>query len=75
MLPASAILERDGKTMVWVVDPGCQDGRAGRGRPSPSSTRAASGCEGLDPGTRVVTAGVHSLEPGQAVRLTEGAAL
>ena len=31
--------------------------------------------EGLDPGTRVVTAGVHSLEPGQAVRLAEGTAL
>ena len=31
--------------------------------------------EGLDPGTRVVTAGVHSLEPGQTVRLAEETAL
>ena len=74
VLPASALLERDGKTLVWVVD-------TAAGTVTPVEVKVAERdargfrVEGLDPGTRVVTAGVHSLEPGQAVRLAEGTAL
>ena len=74
VLPASALLERDGKTLVWVVD-------SAAGTVTPVEVKVAERdargfrVEGLDPGTRVVTAGVHSLEPGQAVRLAEGTAL
>ena len=75
VVPASAILERDGRTMVWVVD------AAGRTVNPVDVTVADLDANrvrvltGIEPGTRVVTAGVHSLEPGQAVRLTEGARL
>ena len=74
VLPASALLERDGKTLVWVVD-------SAAGTVTPVEVKVAERdargfrVEGLDPGTRVVTAGVHSLEPGQTVRLAEGTAL
>jgi multidrug efflux pump subunit AcrA (membrane-fusion protein) len=61
--------------MVWVVD------AAGRTVNPVDVTVADLDANrvrvltGIEPGTRVVTAGVHSLEPGQAVRLTEGARL
>jgi len=71
-LPVSAIVSKDGETFVWVVDP-------------PSSTvslhkvdvvmDAASALVsgGLADGTRVVTAGIHSLKPGQKVRIEQDA--
>lgn len=71
-LPASSLLERDGRIMVWVVDPetltvSTRDvtlaGRNG------SLVRVL---DGLDPGTRVVTAGVHSLTVGQQVKIEGG---
>lgn len=71
-LPLSALLEKDGKTSVWVVDPAgtvtLRDVQVG--------TRTANSfvcASGLEAGTRVVTAGVHSLEAGQRVRLPDGA--
>ncbi len=70
-LPASALLEKDGRTMVWTVDPAAKTvstrdvtiaGRNG------SSIRIANG---LESGTRVVTAGVNSLTPGQTVKIAD----
>lgn len=73
-LPRSAILNKDGKTMVWLVDPltstvalhaieiAVEDGRGVRVK------------AGLDAAARVVTAGVHSLKDGQKVRLDQEAA-
>ena len=68
-LPASAILTRDGKTYVWVIDRAALT----------VSTRAVTLADGqadpvevtggLAPAMRVVTAGVHSLVEGQQVRL------
>jgi RND family efflux transporter MFP subunit len=71
-LPASAILDADGKTSVWIVDPA-----AGTVSLHPITIAAASGGSvevtgGLDQGSRVVTAGVHSLAPGQSVRVLDG---
>jgi RND family efflux transporter MFP subunit len=72
-LPATALLERDGKTMVWVVDPATrmvstQDVTiAARER---SFVRVLNG---LPAGSRIVTAGVNSLTPGQTVKIPEGA--
>jgi RND family efflux transporter MFP subunit len=70
-LPSSALLEGDGKTSVWVVD-------ATTGKVSLREVRIAARdadsfrvSEGLAPGTRVVTAGVHSLSPGQLVKITD----
>ena len=72
-LPASAILTRDGKTYVWIVDRAALK----------VSTRAVTLADpkadpvevtgGLAPAMRVVTAGVHSLVEGQEVRLEQQA--
>ena len=67
-LPASAILNADGKTSVWIVDP-----EASTVSLQPVSI-AAHGDRvqilgGLSEGARVVTAGVHSLAAGQHVRV------
>jgi membrane fusion protein, multidrug efflux system len=71
-VPASAVLTKDGDTFVWVVDP-------------PTSTVSlrkvalsadGSGMRvngGLAAGTRIVTAGTHSLKQGQQIRIEEDA--
>ncbi|UVM55767.1 efflux RND transporter periplasmic adaptor subunit [Pseudomonas sp. B21-012] len=70
-LPASALLESDGKTRVWVVDPQ-QKTVATRDvkllERTPGSVVLTSG---VQPGERVVTAGVNSLKPGQKVIVDE----
>ncbi|MFC5421550.1 efflux RND transporter periplasmic adaptor subunit [Bosea eneae] len=72
-LPATALLERDGKTMVWVVDPATRT-------VSTRDVTIAAGersfvriLDGLTAGSRVVIAGVNSLTPGQSVKLPDGA--
>ena len=69
-LPASAVLARDGANFVWVVD-------------QPASTvslhqvdlvtdrTGARVTDGLVPGARIVTAGIHSLKQGQQVRIEQ----
>ncbi|MDF0729422.1 efflux RND transporter periplasmic adaptor subunit [Pseudomonas entomophila] len=72
-LPPTALLERDGKTQVWVVDPQ-QKTVATRDvtliERNPERIVLASG---VRPGERVVTAGVNSLKPGQKVSFDEDA--
>jgi membrane fusion protein, multidrug efflux system len=67
-VPASAVLTKDGQNFVWRVD-------------APTSTVSLRKVDlaedeggfrvlgGLEPGTRVVTAGIHSLKEGQKVRI------
>jgi RND family efflux transporter MFP subunit len=69
-LPASAVLAKDGANFVWVVDEPAStvslqeiDGIADQ-----AGVRVNSG---LAPGVRVVTAGIHSLKPGQHVRIEQ----
>jgi RND family efflux transporter MFP subunit len=72
-LPASALLERDGKTLVWVVDPAT---RRVSSRDVTVAARNASTVrvlDGLTSGMRVVTAGVHSLTQNQTVKITDEA--
>lgn len=69
-VPASAVLAREGANFVWVVDP-------------PASTvslhkvdlatdqAGARVTGGLAPGARIVTAGIHSLQQGQHVRIEQ----
>lgn len=70
-LPASALLESDGKTRVWVVDPQ-QKTVATRDvkvlERTPGTVVLASGVQA---GERVVTAGVNTLKPGQKVIVDE----
>ena len=69
-VPASAVLRKSAETFVWVVD-------------DPASTVSLHKVDlsedevgirvnsGLTAGTRIVTAGIHSLEQGQQVRIQE----
>ncbi|MFM2279055.1 MAG: hypothetical protein RLZZ444_1286 [Pseudomonadota bacterium] len=72
-LPASAVLESEKGAQVWIVDPGSRTVQA-----QPVTVVAKAGdivtVDGLKPGTRVVTAGVHSLAEGQKIRFLKGAA-
>lgn len=69
VLPASALLEDGGSTSVWVVDPKAMTVGL---RPIQVAMQAPgyfTVTGGLEPGARVVTAGVHSLTQGQKVKL------
>jgi RND family efflux transporter MFP subunit len=71
-VPADAVLKQGGETSVWVVD-------------APSSTVSLRKVDisedeagirvidGLSAGTRIVTAGIHSLKQGQQVRIEQDA--
>lgn len=68
-LPLTAVMEDKGKTSVWVVDPASMTVRV-----QPIQVAGADGntvvvADGLSPGQRVVSAGVHVLTAGQKVRL------
>jgi multidrug efflux system membrane fusion protein len=75
-LPLSAVLEVQGKSVVWVLDPKTMTVNT-----RPIAVLSADGNEvvisgGLSAGQEVVTAGVHVLAPGQKVKrygLTERA--
>lgn len=71
-LPLSALLERDGKHFVWVVDPAASTVSL-HGVDVKAKDGASFTVNGIEPGTRVVTAGVNSLAEGQKVRIPEGA--
>ena len=77
LLPASALLEEEGRRSVWIVS---DEGRTVTRRDvalAENRTAAEAGriavTAGLRPGDRVVIAGVHALAEGQAVRLIDGA--
>jgi RND family efflux transporter MFP subunit len=71
-VPASAVLAKDGETFVWLVD-------------APASSVSLHKIDlatdeggirvtgGLAAGVRIVTAGIHSLKPGQQVRIEQDA--
>ena len=74
VLPSSAILLKDGKANVWLVDtaaakvslhPVTIDGPVVDGG-------IVNVTGGINPGERVVVAGVHKLSDGQAVRIDQG---
>ncbi|WP_018425602.1 efflux RND transporter periplasmic adaptor subunit [Hoeflea sp. 108] len=71
-LPLSALLERDGKSFVWVVDQTASTVSL-HGIDVTAKGGASFTAGGIEAGTRVVTAGVHSLQEGQKVRIDEGA--
>ncbi len=77
-LPVTSLLETDGKTRVWVVEkkqPGTDATVSLRDVVVMSRTpETITLSSGLSAGDRVVTAGVHSLKPGQAVKVPSEAA-
>jgi RND family efflux transporter MFP subunit len=69
---ASAVLTEDGDTFVWVVDlPASTVSLHKVALSADGSSMRVNG--GLAAGTRIVTAGVHSLKQGQQVRIEEDA--
>ncbi|PLX36798.1 MAG: efflux transporter periplasmic adaptor subunit [Hyphomicrobiales bacterium] len=71
-LPLSALLEEDGKSFVWVVDEAAGSVNRQSVTVGARNARSFVVVDGLEAGTRVVTAGVHSLDDGQKVRVGEG---
>ncbi|WP_407187228.1 efflux RND transporter periplasmic adaptor subunit [Bradyrhizobium centrosematis] len=69
-LPATAVLSKDGVDFVWVVDQSTSTVSLQKieGVAEPAGLRVTGG---LAAGTRVVTAGIHSLKPGQHVRIEQ----
>ncbi len=75
LVPETAVLQKDGKTHVWLVD-----AAKGEVHLAVIETGAAAGhsvpvAKGLKEGDRVVTAGVNSLEEGQKVKIEDEASL
>ena len=71
-LPLSAILERGGKSQVWVLDPAGMTVRAQTVQIGGADGNTVVIAGGLQPGQEVVTAGVHVLTDGQKVRRYAG---
>lgn len=72
-LPTSALLERDGKTQVWVVDPQQKTVALRDVTLIDRNEDRIVVSAGVQPGERVVIAGVNSLKPGQQVTFDEDA--
>jgi multidrug efflux system membrane fusion protein len=67
-VPLNALAERDGKSVVWVLNP-----QSMTVQPAPVVTGDVTGnvvllAKGVTPGQEIVTAGIHVLTPGQHVR-------
>lgn len=70
-IPSSAIVARDGKSFVWIVDPSALTVRTQEVALARRDEHSADVASGLEAGSRVVVAGANSLAPGQKVRLLE----
>lgn len=73
-VPLTAIYDRDGQTLVWLVDPKTQRVNTRKVTLAGAQNDAVLVAEGLSGGETVVTAGVHLLHPNQQVRLAASAA-
>ncbi|MGZ5241779.1 MAG: efflux RND transporter periplasmic adaptor subunit [Caldimonas sp.] len=68
-VPLSALKEDHGESTVWIVDATSMTAVRRPVRVGAAEGNDAVVIDGLVPGDRVVTAGVHVLSPGQKVRL------
>jgi RND family efflux transporter MFP subunit len=69
-VPPSAVLTRDGADFVWVVDPATSTVSL-RGVALARADGEIRAISGIEPGARVAIAGIHSLTPGQHVRIEQ----
>jgi RND family efflux transporter MFP subunit len=74
LLPLAAVKEHRGRAAVWVVDPSQQQVRSREIEVAGAQGNDVIVGRGLEPGERVVTAGVHVLTEGMKVRLEGSAA-
>lgn len=70
-IPASAILDRNGGTFVWLLDPKTRTVRTVPVEVAERNARTARLAGPLPAGERLVVAGVHSLSEGQSVKFDE----
>jgi multidrug efflux pump subunit AcrA (membrane-fusion protein) len=63
------VLQQQGQSAVWVVDPASMTVKAQTISVAGADANEVVVAGGVQPGQRVVTAGVHALTPGQKVRL------
>ena len=75
MVPESAVLTKDGKPHVWLVDAGKGEVHLVPVETGMIAGRSLAVTSGIKEGDRVVTAGVHSLEEGQKVKIEDEASL
>ncbi len=73
-LPLTAVMEQQGRSAVWVVDPATMTVRAQVVGVAGAEGNDMVITSGLKPGERVVTAGVHVLAAGRKVRLMDSSA-
>lgn len=71
-IPRTAVLEKDGKSFAWVVDPQTSTVSRREVRVAPDDPARVTVLAGIEPGERVVTAGVRSLADGQKVKIDQG---
>ncbi|WP_105385380.1 efflux RND transporter periplasmic adaptor subunit [Neorhizobium alkalisoli] len=73
LLPASAVLQAESSTSVWVVDPASAKvtRRAVKVEGEIVDGRTVQVTEGIAPGDRIVIAGVHKLKDGQPIRIDQ----
>ena len=67
-LPATAILTKDGKSSVWLLDPATKSVTLRNVQLIPNADGSVAVTSGIEAGARIVTAGVHHLKEGQKVR-------
>lgn len=68
-IPVTALVEKDGRTFVWAVDPSFETVSARPIEIGERSDQYISVRSGLEQGIRIVVAGVNSITPGQRVRI------
>lgn len=72
-LPLSAVMQQQGQAAVWVLDKTSMTVKVQPVVVAGADGNAVVIASGLSPGQTVVTAGVHTLTPGQKVKLFDAA--
>jgi len=67
-LPLTAVMQQQGKTAVWLVEPATMTVKAQAIQVAGAEGNSVIVADGLQPGQVVVTAGVHVLTPGLKVK-------
>jgi RND family efflux transporter MFP subunit len=70
-LPATAVFEQGGKPQVWIVDPEKKTVSTRAVAVGPRDDGMVAITDGIKAGERVVVVGVHSLTPGQTVKIQD----
>ncbi len=71
LLPTTAVTQRDGLAIVWVVNPNTGEVQPRTIQTGDFRENGVSISSGLQNGEQVVVAGVHTLIPGQIVKATQ----